>query len=150
MIAEKARFRSSRKIERVIKVRVPDRVFNSAFLEVIPLAMTTRSLDHHIREQLLNIHRDFLACKCKDNPNCGCPERKFAKTILEYRETGLDHRQISETILEEYGIEVFPADILGFLEESVHALEVVREVARIEGKKDLAKKTEDHIRAVER
>ncbi|QYZ79907.1 RNA helicase [Methanofollis formosanus] len=150
MIAEKARFRSARKIERAIGVRIPDRVFNSAFLEVVPPAMTNRSLPQRIREQLLNIHHDFLACKCKDNPNCGCPERKFAKTILEYRETGLDHRQISEALLEEYGIEVFPADILGFLEETVHALEVVREVARIEGKTDLVKKTDDHIRAVER
>jgi len=150
VIADRARFRSSRKIERVTGLRLPDRVFNTAFLEAVAPAMGNRSLDAHVREQLLNIHRDFLACKCRDNPNCGCPERKFAKTIVEYRETGLDHRQIAETILEEYGIEVFPADLLSFLEESVHVLEVIREVARIEGRTDLMKETDRHIREVER
>ncbi|MDK2974185.1 MAG: hypothetical protein PWP08_556 [Methanofollis sp.] len=150
MIADRARFRSARKIERVTGLRLPDRVFNTAFLEAVAPAIGNRSLDVHVREQLLNIHRDFLACKCRDNPNCGCPERKFARMIVEYREAGLDHRQIAETILEEYGIEVFPADLLSFLEESVHVLEVIREVARIEGRTDLMKETDRHIREVER
>ncbi|TAJ44257.1 DUF5814 domain-containing protein [Methanofollis fontis] len=150
MIADKARFRASRKVERAIGVRLPDRVFNTAFLEAVAPAMGHRSLDAHLREHLLNIHRDFLVCACKDSPNCGCPERKFAVTILEYRETGLDHRQIAEAMLEEYGIDLFPADILSFLEDSVHVLEVIREVARIEGREDLVKETDRHIRDVER
>jgi len=150
VIADKARFRASRKIERVTGVRLPDRVFNTAFLEAVAPAMGNRALDTRVREQLLNIHRDFLSCTCRENPNCGCPEKKFAKTILEYRETGLDHRQIADAVRDEYGIEVFPADILSFLEEMVHTLEVVKEVARIEGKEGLMKETDRHIRAVER
>ncbi|MCX6686997.1 MAG: DUF5814 domain-containing protein, partial [Methanoregula sp.] len=79
-----------------------------------------------------------------------CPEKKFAQKVLELRENGLDHRQISAFLLDEYGIEIFPADILSFLEDSVHVLEAISDISRLKGRKELAKKTDDHIRLIER
>ena len=63
---------------------------------------------------------------------------------------GLDHRQIAAYLLDEYGIELFPADILSFLEESVHVLEAISDVSRLQGRDELAKKTDDTIHLIER
>ena len=93
---------------------------------------------------------DFLRCKCKNSPLCGCPEKKFAIKVIELRENGLDHRQIAAYLSDEYGIEIFPADVLSFLEESVHVLEAIADVAHLQGQDTLAQKTVDHIRLIER
>jgi superfamily II helicase len=53
-------------------------------------------------------------------------------------------------MLDEYGIEIFPADVLSFLEESVHVLEAISDVARLQGRAALAVKTDEHIRLIER
>jgi superfamily II helicase len=66
------------------------------------------------------------------------------------RENGLDHRQISSFLRDEYGIEIFPADVLSFLEDSVHVLEAISDISRLKGRQELAKKTDDHIRLIER
>jgi superfamily II helicase len=63
---------------------------------------------------------------------------------------GLDHRQIASYLLDEYGIELFPADILSFLEESVHVLEAISDVSRLQSRDELAKKTDDTIHLIER
>ncbi len=107
-------------------------------------------LDFAVREQILAFLKDFLRCDCKDSPLCGCPEKKFAKKVIELRENGLDHRQIAAFILDEYGIEMFPTDVLSFLEESVHVLEAISDVARLQGRGELAKKTDQHIHLIER
>ena len=52
--------------------------------------------------------------------------------------------------MDEYGIEVFPTDILSFLEESVHVLEAMSDVARLQGQAGLEKATDEHIRLIER
>ena len=70
--------------------------------------------------------------------------------MIEQRENGLDHRQIAASMLDEYGIEMFPADVLSFLEESVHVLEAISDVARLKGRGELAERTDEHIRLIER
>jgi superfamily II helicase len=119
-------------------------------LETLCSRLNYDALDYTVREQILAFFNDFLRCDCKDSPLCGCPEKKFAKKVLELRENGLDHRQIAGYLLDEYGIELFPMDILSFLEESVHVLEAISDVSRLQGRSDLAKKTDEHIRLIER
>jgi superfamily II helicase len=108
------------------------------------------AFDRPTREQILSFLKTFVSCKCRDQPNCGCPERKFATEVIELRESGLDHRQISEILLDEYGIEIYAADLLSYLEESVHLLEAIRDVAGQTGVHRLQVLTEEHIRAIEK
>ncbi|MDD1702662.1 MAG: DUF5814 domain-containing protein [Methanoregula sp.] len=150
MIASRARFRHAKKIERLAGYRVPELAFSPVMLETITSHFNYDALDFAIRDQLLSFFNDFLRCKCKNSPMCGCPEKKFAIKVLELRENGLDHRQIAAYLSDEYGIEVFPADVLSFLEESVHVLEAISDVARLQGHEALATKTDDHIRLIER
>jgi len=150
LIADRARFRIAKRIERLAGYRLPDRAFNGTMLEALSSGINFDAFDFAVREQLLAFFNDFLRCTCRDSPLCGCPEKKFAQKVLELRENGLDHRQISLFLLDEYGIEIFPADILSFLEDSVHVLEAISDISRLKGRKELAKKTDDHIRLIER
>ena len=148
MIAEKARFRGAKKIEKAVGYRIPDTAFHGAFLEAISSRMNFDSLDSSLRAQILQFFRDFLSCDCRDRPLCGCPERLFVHRVLELREDGLDHQQISSFLLEEYGIDLYPADILSFLEDSVHLLEAIEDIARLQGKKKLFEETRRHIESI--
>ena len=150
MIADRARFRHAKKLERLAGYRLPELAFSGSMLETLCSRLNYDALDYHVREQILAFFNDFLRCDCRDSPLCGCPEKKFAKKVLELRENGLDHRQISGYLLDEYGIELFPMDILSFLEDSVHMLEAISDVSRIQGRSELAKKTDEHIRLIER
>ena len=150
MIADRARFRHAKKLERLAGYRLPELAFSGAMLETLCSKINYDVLDFYVREQILSFFNDFLRCECRDSPLCGCPEKKFAKKVIELRENGLDHRQIAAALLDEYGIELFPMDILSFLEESVHVLEAISDVSRLEGKGELAKKTDEHIRQIER
>lgn len=148
MIADRARFRAVRKLERATGMRIPDLAFHGAFLEAVSSGINFEYLDGPLRAQLLEFVREFLSCGCRDSPDCGCPERRFARKVLELREEGLDHRQISAQLLEEYGIDLYPADILSYLEESVHVLEAIREVATIQGRKVLGGNCDRHLRMI--
>ena len=150
MIADRARFRHAKKIERLAGYRLPELAFSGTMLETLSSRIDYDSLDYAVREQILAFFDEFLRCNCRDSPLCGCPEKKFATKVLELRMNGLDHRQIASYLLDEYGIELFPADILSFLEESVHVLEAMADVARLQGRDVLAKKTGDTIRLIER
>jgi superfamily II helicase len=150
VIADRARFLASKKIERLAGYRLPDRAFHGTVLEALCGRFNYDALDFAVRDQLLAFFNDFLRCTCRESPLCGCPERKFAEKILELRENGLDHRQISAFMAEEYGINIFPADVLSFLEDSVHVLEAISDVARLKGRQELAEKTDGHIRLIER
>jgi len=119
-------------------------------LETLCSRIDYDSLDYAVREQILNFFNEFLRCNCRDSPLCGCPEKKFAKKVIELRENGLDHRQIAAFMLDEYGVELFPMDVLSFLEESVHVLEAISDVSRLQGRDELAKKTDETIRLIER
>ncbi len=150
MIADRARFRNAKKLERLAGYRLPELAFSGNMLETLCSHLNYDALDYGVREQILAFFNDFLRCTCRDAPLCGCPEKKFARKVLELRENGLDHRQIASYLLDEYGIEVFPTDILSFLEESVHVLEAMSDVARLQGQGELAKTTDEHIRLIER
>jgi superfamily II helicase len=150
LIAGKARFRHARKIERAVGYRIPDLAFHGATLDAITSRLNVDRLDHVLRDQLLAFLAAFLRCTCREAPHCGCPEKKFAREIIELRENGLDHRQIALFLLDEYGIDVYPADILSFLEESVHVLEAVRDIAALKDRPGLEAAAGEHIRLIER
>jgi len=150
VIAAKARLRSSRRLERIAGFRLPDRVFHGVVLDTLTSRLDFDRLAPTTRDQLLEFIADFLRCDCKKSPHCGCPERRFAATVLELREAGLDHRQISAHLADVYGIDLFPSDILSYLEDSVHVLEAIEKVAALQDRPGVAEGARTHIAALER
>lgn len=149
MIAARARLRYHRQLGRLVGYRLPEGAFHGAVIEAL-YSIPYDAFDRSTREQIMAFLNTFVQCKCRESPLCGCPERKFAIEIIELRESGLDHRQISEYILEEFGIEIYAADLLSYLEESVHLLEAIRDVAEQTGVHQVKTRTEDHIQAIEK
>lgn len=150
MIAGRARFRAARKIEHVVGYRLPLSAFHAVTLEAVNSGLDLNRLDPVVSNQILAFIETFLICRCGSRPLCGCPEREFAMYIVGLRENGLDHRQISAYLLDEFGLEVYPADILSYLEDTVHVLEAVRDIAGLQGDAGLAKSAGDHILLIER
>jgi superfamily II helicase len=150
LITGKARFAGIRKIERILGYRVPAGAFHGATLEAVAGRMDLDRADPVLREQLLNFIDAFLRCRCPTHPLCGCPEREFVRMLVELRENGLDHRQIASHLFDEYGIDMYPADILSFLEDAVHLLEAIRDISTLTGKTALLSHTEEHIAQIER
>ncbi len=150
MIAGKARFRHARRLERLAGYRLPDQAFHGATLEAISSRLNFNHLDHTLQDQIINFVNTFLKCRCRQAPLCGCPERKFARELIELRENGLNHRQISGFLLDEYGIDIYPADILSYLEDSVHVLEAIRDIASLQERQELAGQANRHIGLIER
>ncbi len=149
MIASRARLRYSRQIGKLIGFRLPEGAFHGATLEAL-LSVPYDSFDRSTREQIITFIKSFLSCKCQDNPFCGCPERKFVKEIIELRESGLDHIQMSQYLRDEYGIEIYAADILSYLEEAVHLLEAIQDIADQFHVPRMQELVELHIRAIEK
>jgi len=149
VIASRARLRYHRQLTKIIGYRLPEGAFHGAVIEAL-FSIPYDAFDRSTREQIMAFLKAFVSCKCRDQPLCGCPERKFAIEVIELRESGLDHRQISEVLLDEYGIEIYAADLLSFLEESVHLLEAIRDVAEQTGVRQLQARTEEHIEAIEK
>ena len=150
MIADRARFRHARKIERAVGYRIPDLAFHGATLDALSSRINPERLDTILRQQGLSFFNSFLRCDCRESPQCGCPEKKFAREIIELRENGLDHRQIAAYLQEEYGIDLYPADVLSFLEESVHVLEAIRDIAGRNRKPGLERLAKEHIEKIGR
>lgn len=149
MIALRARLRYHRQIGKLIGFRLPESAFHGATLEALQ-SVPYDAFDRPTREQILSFIRNFLSCKCQDNPFCGCPERKFVKEIIELRESGLDHIQISQYLREEYGIEMYAADILSYLEEAVHLLEAIQDIADQFQEPRMQELVRMHIHALEK
>ncbi len=124
--------------------------FHGTTLEAISDRLNFDYLDQAVRDQLLSFFDDFLTCDCKESPLCDCPAKKFAILIIELRERGLEHRQISSYLLDEYGLDMYPTDLLSFLEDSVHVLEAVRDIAGLDKRVELAQKANEHIALIAR
>jgi superfamily II helicase len=150
VIAGRARFRHARRIERAVGYRIPDLAFHGATLDAISSRLNMDRLDNVLRDQILAFFNSFLRCSCRDSPLCGCPEKKFAREIIELRESGLDHRQITVFLQDEYGIDIYPADVLSFLEDSVHVLEAIRDIAALQKDPELETAAIRHIDLIER
>lgn len=71
MIANKARFRAARKLERAAGFRLPDHVFSGAFLESLGKAINFENLDRRMHEQLLAFSATSWTASARTPPSAG-------------------------------------------------------------------------------
>ena len=150
MFPAKAKLVYAKKLGTLVKYRVPDGAFHGTVLELLASGTGLDQLDSHSREQYLSFFRVFLMrCSCKTRPFCGCPERLFIREVIELRQSGFTHKEIADYLLDEYGIVLYPADILSFLEESVHVFEAIHRVSMLSDRPNVEASAASHIRFVE-
>jgi superfamily II helicase len=76
VIADRARFRHAKKLERLAGFRLPELAFSGTMLETLSSRLDYDALDFAVREQILAFFNDFLRCTCKIRL-CGLPEKNL-------------------------------------------------------------------------
>ena len=150
MFPDKAKLVYAKKLGNAVRYRIPDGAFHGAVLELLASGTGLEQLDNRSRDQFLSFFRSFITkCSCKTRPFCGCPERLFIREVIELRQSGFTHKEIADYLLDEYGIVIYPMDILSFLEESVHVLEAIHRVSILSDRPDVEASAADHITLIE-
>ena len=150
MFPTKAKLVYAKKLGTLVRYRVPDGAFHGTVLELLASGTGLDQLDNRSREQYLAFFRAFIMkCSCKARPFCGCPERFFIREVIELRQSGFTHKEIADYLLDEYGIVLYPTDILSFLEESVHVFEAIHRVSMLSDRPAVEDSAANHIRLIE-
>lgn len=128
-VFDQAFFAGSDRIAASLNVRLPSRVFQGGAMEIALSGDSLARLDSATMQKMVRFAEDFLACKCKGSPHCGCPERKFSELLLEMRCGGLSGREMIDKLTNKYGIFAYSGDIINYLESAARNLEAIYEMA---------------------
>ena len=133
-ITEKIYLKNHRQLCSALETTVPKRAFAGATLDVLFQGEGLAKLDDATQERVLDFASDFLDCDCRDNPYCGCPERKFIRYLLELRAQGLGPDAIVDVMSDDYLVYAYAGDVLSFLDSAVRTLEAAEGLAAVDGK----------------
>ena len=123
-ITEKIYVKNHRQLVSRIERSFPKGAFSGATMDILYQGEGLEKLDEATRERVLEFATDFL--------DCGCPERKFTRYLIELREQGLGPQAIVDVMGDEYMLYAYPGDILSFLDDSVRTLEAAEHLAEVE------------------
>jgi helicase len=121
---------------------IPTRVFGAG-LDIVFSADGISKLKENLRRTALDFAREFMACRCKDSPYCGCAEKKFSAMIIELCAEGLSPDGIIAELTKRYGVYAYAGDMLNYLDQAARSLEAVELIAGIYGKKELCMKARE-------
>ena len=141
-------FKNAARISAALKMHIPSRVFQGAAYDIVFSGDGVSALDGDIREQILAFITDFMVCKHKDAPHCGCAEIAFSKRLVEVRCEGLDPGGIVRDI-GEYGIYAYGGDVLEYLDHVARNLEAIEMIARVFGNEAVGQDAKKVRKAVE-
>lgn len=121
---------------------IPARIFGAG-LDIVFSAEGLSKLRDNLRRIMLDFARDFMACRCKDSPYCGCAERKFSARVVELCAKGLSPEGIIAELTKQYGVYAYAGDVLNYLDQAARDLEAVELIAGLYGKKELSRKSRE-------
>ena len=136
-------FKYAEQISKELRMNLPARVFQGAFLDIMFDGTVLREVSSKYQKMLLNFAADMFVCSCKESPYCGCAERKFSEKILLCRMKGLEPVQIIRELESEYGITAYVGDVFSYLEDAVRNLEAVELIAKTMKKNGLAEEAKE-------
>ena len=137
-ITDKIYLKNHRQIASQLEVSIPKGAFKGATMEVLYSGEGMAKLDDATRDRLLDFAEDFLDCDCKQNPYCGCPERKFSRYLLELRAEGLGPNAIVDVMTDDYMVYAYTGDVRSFLDDSIRTMEAVETLADVDGHPEMA------------
>ncbi|MHA2105252.1 MAG: DUF5814 domain-containing protein [Candidatus Hodarchaeales archaeon] len=118
-------------IERSLQTRVKTRLFNSNALDLIDkMGEVAEKLEPKAIQLLTKWFVELFNCKCKDKPDCDCGKVNVNKKLIEYRLMGLSPSAIAKRMDKEYGLYVYPGDLLRWLESVLYKLEGIQKIAK--------------------
>ena len=141
-------FKNAARISAALKMHIPSRVFQGAAYDIVFSGDGVSALDGDIREQIIAFITDFMVCKHKDAPHCGCAELAFSKRLVEMRCEGMDPGGIVREI-GDYGIYAYGGDVLEYLDHVARNLEAIEMIARVFGNEAVGQDAKRVRKAVE-
>ncbi|MFQ6121290.1 MAG: DUF5814 domain-containing protein [Methanosarcinales archaeon] len=148
-VFEAVYFKNIERITRYLNLNIPYKVFHGASLDLVFSGESISKLDSKLQKQILNFAKEFFICKCKDTPYCGCPQKNFAKKIISLRMQGLDTKEIIQELSDLYGVYAYNGDLLDYLDQVVRYLDAIENIAKVFGKKEIAKRAKEFIKGIE-
>lgn len=135
-------FRYASQLSDSLGTDLPTRVFGAG-LDIVFSVDGLSKLKENVKRTMLDFAREFMACRCKDAPYCGCAERKFSARVIELCADGLSPDQIIAELTRQYGVYAYGGDVLNYLDQAARALEAVEMIAGIFGKKEISGKAKE-------
>jgi helicase len=135
-------FKYASQLSDALGTDIPTRVFGAG-LDIVFSADGISKLKENLRRTALDFAREFMACRCKDSPYCGCAEKKFSAMVIELCAGGLSPDGIIAELTKRYGVYAYAGDMLNYLDQAARSLEAVELIAGIYGKKELSMKARE-------
>jgi helicase len=132
-------FRYASQLSDALGTDLPTRVFGAG-LDIVFSADGMSKLKENVKRTMLDFAREFMACRCKDSPYCGCAQKKFSSRVIELCAEGLSPEKIIAELTNKYGVYAYGGDVLNYLDQAARDLEAVDMIAGIYGKKELSGK----------
>ncbi|NMC58187.1 MAG: DEAD/DEAH box helicase [Candidatus Methanofastidiosa archaeon] len=123
------------KLQAILKIDSSS-LFSGTTLEKIYFHNRKEALSKHGEEILINLLAEFFACDCKDAPYCNCPKIEIGKRLLDLRKAKLSPNRISEEFRKEYGLKIFSADLINWLDSAIRTLETTEKLFALFGKEE--------------
>ena len=122
--------RISQKLARALRANISSRLFADSTLDILSSADAISKLEPKFQEQLISLQMEFLSCRCKDRPFCGCFQTELSRKVLKYRSIRYDPGDISKKLLKDYGIHAYAGDIFSWLDSIIRSLEAVKRISQ--------------------
>ncbi len=135
-------FRYASQLSDALGTDLPTRVFGAG-LDIVFSADGMSKLKENVKRTMLDFAREFMACRCKDSPYCGCAQKKFSARVIELCADGLSPEKIIAELTNQYGVYAYGGDVLNYLDQAARALEAVELISGIYGKNELRSKARD-------
>jgi helicase len=129
-------FRYASQLSDALGTDLPTRVFGAG-LDIVFSADGMSKLKENVKLTMLDFAREFMACRCKDSPYCGCAQKKFSARVIELCVEGLSPEKIIAELTNQYGVYAYGGDVLNYLDQAARALEAVELISGICGKNEL-------------
>ena len=103
------------RLEGMYRRRISSRFFDPAVVRL--LSRPKRGIPRWMVRLLGRIASDLFSCRCPNRPECGCAEKRLSKLVVELRTRGMDPDSISRRIEELYEAQIYPGDVLEYLND---------------------------------
>ncbi|ADP76833.1 DEAD/DEAH box helicase domain protein [Methanothermus fervidus DSM 2088] len=110
-------------------VKFSSRLFADSTLDILSKGKNIVDLDKNLQKAVIRLQMDFISCKCKYRPFCGCTQKKFSEYIINLRLKGKDPIEISKIIISKYKIQTYSGDIFNWLDNILRTFEGMKRIA---------------------
>ncbi len=142
-VTERVYFSDQERFSSMLDADLPSNAFHPASLDILYSSEGLDELQQGGDDRIIDFISDFLDCDCDEAPFCGHPEVKFIHYLMELRREGYEPGGMVDRVESDYGLFMYPGDVLEFLDSSVRNLEAIEEIAETLGENDISEGARD-------